>query len=136
MSTLSSIATRSENYTYVHILPLLNSAKKPRKSRKGGGICIYVRKSLKFNVGDDINILYESVETLLVEILNKESQNIIITAAYRPTKGNNKLFKDFCKNILNKQKMSNKAAFLLDFNLNALDYHTNEVVKNFLNLDF
>ena len=32
--------------------------------------------------------------------------------------------------------MSNKAAFLLDFNLNALDYHTNEVVKNFLNLDF
>ena len=33
--------------------------------------------------------------------------------------------------------MSNKTIFLLgDFNLNALDYDTNEVVKNFFNLIF
>ena len=33
--------------------------------------------------------------------------------------------------------MSNKAAFLLgDFNLNASDYDTNEVVKNIFNLVF
>ena len=33
--------------------------------------------------------------------------------------------------------MSFKGAFLLgDFNLNALDYDTNEVVKNFFNLLF
>ena len=33
--------------------------------------------------------------------------------------------------------MSGKSAFLLgDFNLNALDYDTNEVVKNFFNLLF
>ena len=33
--------------------------------------------------------------------------------------------------------MSNKAACLLgDFNFNALDYDTNEVVKNFFNLVF
>ena len=63
-------------------------------------------------------------------------RNILITAAYLPPKGNNKLFKDFCKD-LNKQEMSNKAAFLLgDFNLSALDYDTNEVVKNLFNLVF
>ena len=33
--------------------------------------------------------------------------------------------------------MSNKTIFLLgDFNLDALDYDTNEVVKNFFNLIF
>ena len=77
------------------------------------------------------------METLSIEILNKKSQNIVITAAYRPPKGNNKLFKDFCKDLLNKQEISNKAAFLLgDFNLNALDYDTNEVVKDVFNLVF
>ena len=77
------------------------------------------------------------METLSIEILNKKSQNIVITAAYRPPKGNNKLFKDFCKDLLNKQEISNKAAFLLgDLNFSALDYDTNEVVKDVFNLVF
>ena len=77
------------------------------------------------------------METLPIEILNKKSRNIVIRAAYSPPKGNNKLFKDFCKYFLNKQEMSNKAAFhLRDFNSNTLDYDTNEVGKNFLNLVF
>ena len=70
------------------------------KNKKGGGICLYIFKSLKFNVRDDIDLFNESVETLSIE-------------------------------------MSNKAAFLLaDFNLNASEYDTNKVVKNFFNLVF
>ena len=58
-------------------------------------------------------------------------------AVYRPPKGNNKLFNDFCSDILNKQEMSNKAALLLgDFTLNVLEYNSNEVVKNVFNLVF
>ena len=94
-------------------------------------------QNLKFNVRDGIDIFNESVETLSIEILSKKSRNIVIAAVYRPPKGNNKLFKDFCKDFLNKQEMSNKAAFLLrDFNLNALDYDNKEVVKSFSNLVF
>ena len=118
-------------------IPNYSALHKTRKNRKGGGICIYVHKSFKFGVRDDIDMFNESVETLSIEILNKKSRNIIITAAYRPPRGNNKIFKDFCKDFLHKQKISNKIAFLLgDFNLNALDYDNNEVVKNFFNLAF
>ena len=107
---------------------------KTRKDKKGCDICLYIHKKLKFNVRDDIDIFNESVETLPIEILNRKSRNIVIKAAYRPPKGNNKLFKDFCKGFLNKQEMPTKAAFLLgDFNLNALDYDTNEVVKDLFN---
>ena len=98
---------------------------------------MYIHKSLKFNLRDYIDIFNESVETLSIEILNKKSRNIVITAAYRPPKGNSKLFKDFCKDLLDKQETAIKAAFLVgDFNLNALDYDTNEVVKNVFNLVF
>ena len=103
------------------------------KSRKEGGICVYINKSLKFNVRDDKDIFNESVETLSTEIQNKKSRNIVTAVTYRPPKGSNKLFKDFCNNFLNKQEMPNKAAFLLgDSNLNALDYETNETAKKFL----
>ena len=70
---------------------------KTRKDKKGGDICLYIHKKLKFNVRDDIDIFNESVETLPIEILNEKSQNIVITAAYRLPKGNNKPFKDFCR---------------------------------------
>ena len=123
----------SEWYSFREI-PNYSALHKTRKDKKGGDICLYIHKKLKFNVRDDIDIFNESVETLPIEILNRKSRNIVIKAAYRPPKGNNKLFKDFCKGFLNKQEMPTKAAFLLgDFNLNALDYDTNEVVKDLFN---
>ena len=92
-------------------------------------------QSLKFNVRDDIDIFNESVETLYIEILSKKLCNIVFTPVCHPSKGN-KLFQDLCKDFLNKQELSNKAVFLLDFNLNALDYDTNKVVKKVFNLFF
>ena len=74
---------------------------------------------------------------LSIEILNRKSRNIVITAVYRTPKGNNELFKNFCKDFLNNLEISNKTAlFLGDFNLNALDYDTNKVVKDFFDLVF
>ena len=65
-------------------------------------------QNVKFNVRDGIDIFNESVGTLSIEILSKKSRNIVIAAVYRPPKGNNKLFKDFCKDFLNKQQCPTK----------------------------
>ena len=73
-------------------IPNYSALHKTWKGLLGGGICIYIGKSLKFKVRDDIDIFNESIE-----ILNKKSRNIVITAAYLPPKGHNKLFKDFVK---------------------------------------
>ena len=103
------------------LLEILNysALHETKKDKKGGGICLYIHKNLKFNVRDEIDIFKESVETLTIEILYRKSRNIVITATHRRPKGNKNLFKDFCEDFLYKQEMSNKAAFLLgDFNLN------------------
>ena len=65
-------------------------------------------QNVKFKVRDGIDIFNESVETLSIEILSKKSRNIVIAAVYRPPKGNNKPFKDFCKDFLNKQECPTK----------------------------
>ena len=97
---------------------------KQEKIEKEVVVYAYMFTSLKFNVRDDIDIFFnECVETLPIEILNKKSGNVLITATYRPPKGNNKRFKDFCKDFLNKQVMSNKAAFVLgEFNWNIVQF--------------
>ena len=74
--------------------------RKTRKSQKGDGNMHIYSQSLKFNIRNDIDIFNEWLEPLSAEILNKKSRNIVITAACRPPKGNNKLIKDFCKDFL------------------------------------
>ena len=77
------------------------------------------------------------METLSIKILNKKSRNVTTATAFLPSNGNNKLFKNFYKDFLNKKEISNKVNFLLgDFNFNALDFDTNESVNEFFNLVF
>ena len=59
---------------------------KTSKNQKEDGICIYIHKSLEFNVRDDINVSNESVQTLSIEILNKKLRNIALAAAFHPPK--------------------------------------------------
>ena len=77
-------------------------------------------QNVKFNVRDGIDIFNESVETLSIEILSKKSRNIVIAAVYRPPKGNNKLFKDFCKDFLNKQQFQQSSFPLKRFQFERL----------------
>ena len=103
-----------ENYNSVH---------KTRKNKKGGGICIYINKSIHFKIRNDIDLFNDEIETASVEIVNNNLKNFIITGIYRPPKGNIKFFK---VNVF----------IVGDLNINSLDYESNESVKNFFNLVF
>ena len=117
-----------ENYNSVH---------KTRKNKKGGGICIYIHKSIHFKIRNDVDLFNDEIETASVEIVKSNLKNFIITGIYRPPKGNIKFFKDYCKELLSKKKTSGKNVFIVgDLNINSLDYESNEPVKNFFNLVF
>ena len=76
-------------------------------------------------------------ETLVIEIINKKSKNIIVGASYRPPNGKIKPFKTHIKHIFEKFMRGNKNFFLIgDYNLNCLDYDNNTMVKNFFDLLF
>ena len=106
---------KAANKNSVLEIPNYSALHKTRKNKKR---CLYIHKSLKPNVRDNINIFNESVESMSIEILNKKSLNIVIIVAYRPPKESNKLFIDFYKDFLNKHEMSNKAALANKRNCN------------------
>ena len=59
-----------DNYYSVH---------QTRNNKKGGGICIYINKQLKFKLTNDIDIFNNQIETCSVEIINSKSRNLVVS---------------------------------------------------------
>ena len=116
-------------------LPNYNSTHQARGDRKGGGVSIYIHKSLDFTVKPDLSINNNDIESLTIEILSNKKRNTLINALYRPPNGQIEPFENFLNNIFSKIKKSNKLFHIAgDFNLNLLDHDTNRKVQRFLNM--
>ena len=85
----------------------------------------------------DLGTNSNDTESLVIEIINKNSKNVVINAQYRQPAGDFKQNKTYLENFFNKIKSPNKAIYIVgDTNLNLIDYKTNIKVKNYLNLLF
>ena len=112
-----------------------NSTHQARGDCKGGGVAIYIHKSLYFTVKPDLSINNNDIESLTIEILSNKKRNTLINALYRPPNGQIEPFENFLNNIFSKIKKSNKLFHIAgDFNLNLLDHDTNRKVQRFLNI--
>ena len=115
-------------------LPSYKINHQARGDRKGGGVSIYVRKSLDFKIRPYLSINNVDIESLTIEILSDNKRNTLVNALYRPPNGQIEPFV-FLNNIFSKIKTSNKLFHIAgDFNLNLLDHDTNTKVQIFLNL--
>ena len=116
------------NYTVIH---------KTRKEKQGEGLCMFIRNDLNFKLRNDLDKFDSGIETLSIEIENRNSKNIVLSAIYRPPRGNINSFKDHLKTIMSKNSLTNKHVFITgDFNINSLDYSPNEHVKDFFDASF
>ena len=85
-----------------------NSTHQARGDCKGGGVAIYIHKSLYFTVKPDLSINNNDIESLTIEILSNNKRKTLINALYRPSNGQIELFKKFLNNIFLEIKKSNK----------------------------
>ena len=117
------------DYTGIHFERKTGSA--------GGGVCVYIRKTLMFKNRIDLSVSDADNESLVIEIINEKSKNIIVNTTYRQPDGNIKSFKTQIKKFFDLTAKENKKLFLLgDYNINCLNYDTNANVRNILNLYF
>ena len=117
------------NYSFIH--------EKRKTNYKGGGPGIYVQKTLDYKIFPNLTKNTENIETFTVEIENKNSKNILISAVYRPPRGEQSKFLEEIEQVVHNCKHSTKSFFLEgDLNLNSLDYASSTPVKNFFNLAF
>ena len=96
------------------LFELLNykSNHQARGDRKGGGVSIYVLKSLDFKIRPDLSIDNVDIESLTIEILSDNKRNTLVNALYRPPNGQIEPFEAFLINIFSKIKTSNKLSHI------------------------
>ena len=117
------------NYSFIH--------EKRKNNYKVGGLGIYVHKILDYKILPNLAKNTKNIETFTTEIENKNSKNILISAVYRPPRGNQSKFLEETEQVVHNSKHSTKLFFLVgDLNLNSLDYASSAPVKNLFNLAF
>jgi len=109
----------------------------PRKSRIGGGVGIYVQKSLTFNIRSDLMIDCADVcEYIVLEIPIDKNNCIILLSIYRPPNTDLVKFNEKFNNLLEKiNKESNKKVFIAsDLNIDLLKSEHHHNTEEFLNI--
>ena len=108
-----------------------------RKNPKGGGVCVFVHQNLSFKLREDLSINCDAIQSLPIEISSTKSKNIILNTIYRPPNGDMKQCETYFKDVFSKNGKNLENIVLAgDFNINFLDFETNENVQDFLNLMF
>ena len=83
-----------------------NSTHQARGDCKGGGVAIYIHKSLYFTVKPDLSINNNDIESLTIEILSNKKGNTLINALFRPPNDQIEPFENFFKqHILQNKKI-------------------------------
>ena len=67
-------------------LPQYNHIHQERKNKRGGGVCVFVHKKILFKRRKEFSLSEDSSENICIEILNKNSKNIIVNTCYQTTK--------------------------------------------------
>ena len=107
------------NQNSLYQIPSYISIHQIRKgSSKGGGVSIYIHKTLNYKLRCDKSICNPDIEALTIEIIKENKKNLIITGIYMPPRGDEKTFRKEYKKFIEIKNESNKQIFLIgDINL-------------------
>ncbi|XP_038066076.1 uncharacterized protein LOC119736136 [Patiria miniata] len=109
-----------------------------REGKKGGGVGLYVREGIHFELKKDLIIQGNWCNSIFIEIPCPTGRNIVVGVVYAPTisRKNKELYGQFVKsfdNILSTIKKDNKTISYImgDFNINLCSNHPfKEAVNN------
>ena len=107
------------------LLPGFEIARKDRivNGRNGGGVCIYLRNNLNFNIRSDL--LDDQLECITVEITKPRSKPFLVSTWYRPPSSPSNLYHEFEK-LIDKIDAEDLELYLLgDLNSDFLPANVN-----------
>ena len=113
-------------------LPGYNMIGKCREKKRGGGVSIIIKESIKYKVREDLSMFNTYIESLFIE-----TNNNVLGVIYRPPNTDILIFNEYLQNIMEVIKGSRKTCFISgDFNINLLNVDTHEPSSAFIDLMF
>jgi hypothetical protein len=110
-----------------------------RNDKAGGGLSIYIKDSIQYNILPDLNVNSPDIEMMWLE-LKKDNlyfdKNLIIGGMYRCPGSNPTAFIELLNDKLLHIKQTNKyCIYAGDFNLDLLKYQNHSPTSEFINLN-
>jgi hypothetical protein len=109
-----------------------------RQNRRGGGVALYIKNTIKYKCRTDLDILNDFIESKFIEIQTETTgieKPIIVGVIYRPPNTDIEDFNEWMNNTMTKINNENKNIYLLgDFNINIMHYDTHTSTAEFLDL--
>ena len=87
-----------KNNSNLHLLNFDIISQERKTNKRGSGGLIYIHKSLKCNLRNDLCVSDKDKEILNIEISRENDKNILLSCCYRPLDGNNKNLSTFLQN--------------------------------------
>ena len=105
---------------------------KRKTNKKRGSILIYVKPGLMYKIRKTLSISDKDKEILTIEIISKESKNMLISCCYRSPEGITENLTAYLASIFQGvQNEKNKIFIIGDFNLNCLNYNEDSNIRHF-----
>ena len=116
-----------KNYNIEHV---------PTES-SNGGVLLYIKKAINYKLRPDLMIYKKrELESVFIEIIQKDSKNIVVGCIYRhPCMQQSEFIDEYLKPLSEKLISENKEVILLgDFNIDLLKCDSNKNVSDFLDI--
>ena len=116
-----------ENFNIEHV---------PTESANGG-VLLYIRKAINYKLRPDLMIYKKrEMESVFIEIIQKNSKNMVVGCIYRhPCMQHSEFNDEYLKPLSEKLISENKEVILLgDFNIDLLKSDSNKNVSDFLDI--
>lgn len=106
---------------------------KNRQNKGGGGVAMYIDKSLNFRVLDGMTTVIDNLlECLTIEICMEKNRNVIVSCIYRAPGSNIVTFSEWMESVFS--KIGNKTVFVCgDFNIDILNPNKHNITDEFIN---
>ena len=105
------------------------------RSRNGGGVCIYLRNSINYQIRQDL--IPADLEAICIEITKPHSRPFVVVTVYRPPDASSNSFIQL-ENLLKKIDNENKEIYILgDLNCDlfkSIPDHPTKTLKSLLEI--
>ena len=130
---------KDEPHEYFHLEGYKLEYKNRTPTKRGGGVCLYVKEHLRYKVRNDLithALCSDGIDCLFIEIDRVGYKNIIVGVIYRPPDQDINVFNQFTDQLLSTiTKNENKLVYIIgDFNINLLNEDVHALTNEFINI--
>ena len=104
------------------------------KSTRSGGLALYIKSDINFEIIEEYNYMHDYMESLCIKV-KLNGDDIFLCLLYRRPGSDHKNFFELYEKLINKLK-NRKCIFFGDTNLDLLKYESCNNIQNFVNLNY